>query len=218
MKNIPITKRVSVARSGITYPANQEVTKNADGTGGPVDNVAKQTTKDEFVDDKTANYLIEKGPNRNIEMPEVYKSTYAEKLGKKLGVKTKKTKTHEDRLKDLRLEGWADRAMVEGRRSPAKDYKKGYYGVGKQTEGRTEEEQKEREKFDIDTTNREEVVDYLMTEKGMDPVEADSMYNEGGFTYEDYKKETKPPKGVGKDYKKGYYGVGKNYKKGYYGK
>ena len=85
----------------------------------------------------------------------------------------------------------------------------------KQTKGRTEEEQRGREKFDIDITNREEVVDYLMTEKGMDPVEADSMYEDGGFTYQDFLKEKrgsvngKAPEGVGKNYKKGYYGVGK---------
>ena len=186
MKNIPITKRVNSHRSG-NFPVNQEVTKKADGTGGPIDNVAKQTTG-------VAETTYDRLSNIKIKKP-----TYAEKLGKKLGVKTKKTKKHENWLKSSMYEGAAE-SMTQILKNQISKI------PGKQTKGRTGEEQKEREKFDIDMTNREEVVDYLMTEKGMDPVEADSMYNEGGFTYEDYKKETKSPEGIGKDYKKGYYG------------
>ena len=170
MKHIPITKRVNSHRSG-NFPVNQEVTKKADGTGGPV-NVGKKA-------------LVGKQEN----LPEGLKAKIKaapEGAGKMYGKHSP--------AKDYK----------KGYYSVAKDYKKGYYSVAKQT--RTEEEQKEREKFDIDMTNREEVVDYLMTEKGMDATEADSMYNDGGFTYEDYKRETKPPAGTGKNYKKGYYG------------
>ena len=35
----PITKRVKKARESTLLPVNQEVTKNADGTGGPIDGV-----------------------------------------------------------------------------------------------------------------------------------------------------------------------------------
>ena len=35
----PITKRVKKAREGTLLPINQEVTKNADGTGGPIDGI-----------------------------------------------------------------------------------------------------------------------------------------------------------------------------------
>jgi len=43
MTNTPITTLVKQRKSS-RFPANQEVTKNADGTGGPV-SIAKQTTK-----------------------------------------------------------------------------------------------------------------------------------------------------------------------------
>lgn len=36
MANNPITQRVKAAFSKLTFPANQEVTLNADGTGGPI--------------------------------------------------------------------------------------------------------------------------------------------------------------------------------------
>jgi hypothetical protein len=35
----PITNKVQKARKGVLLPINQEVTKNADGTGGPIDGV-----------------------------------------------------------------------------------------------------------------------------------------------------------------------------------
>lgn len=36
MANNPITQRVKAAFSKLTFPVNQEVTLNADGTGGPI--------------------------------------------------------------------------------------------------------------------------------------------------------------------------------------
>ena len=33
----PITTRIKESRSGTSYPMNQEVTMNADGSGGPID-------------------------------------------------------------------------------------------------------------------------------------------------------------------------------------
>ena len=42
--NTPITKLVKLKKSS-KFPVNQEVTKNADGSGGPIDSVAKQVSK-----------------------------------------------------------------------------------------------------------------------------------------------------------------------------
>ncbi len=36
MLNKPITQRVKAAFSKLTFPVNQEVTLNADGSGGPI--------------------------------------------------------------------------------------------------------------------------------------------------------------------------------------
>jgi hypothetical protein len=44
MTNTPITKLIKLKKSS-KFPINQEVTKNADGTGGPIDSVAKKTNK-----------------------------------------------------------------------------------------------------------------------------------------------------------------------------
>ena len=111
---IPITKRVNDSRSK-DLPVNQEVTKNSDGSGGPVDlpggSPLKQTKKTEF--EKYKDSAESRFPNSfNVDNDTMLVSHHGDEgtsksynyLNKELGVKAGTIKSGQTQPKDEKLE------------------------------------------------------------------------------------------------------------------
>jgi len=106
--NNPITARVQAAFKNLTTPTNQEVTLNADGSGGPI--VAPD--------------------GRVVNEPKKKQKSSTEDCGcagsaKGAAAPAKQTASQKAKLPKEVVDAIAAK---EGKDAPAKNYKKGYYG------------------------------------------------------------------------------------------
>ena len=75
----PITTRVKESRSRTLYPANQEVTMNADGSGGPIDTCGCSSPA------KLKDACYRKAKAKYDKFPSAYASGYIAKCRKRNG-------------------------------------------------------------------------------------------------------------------------------------
>ena len=106
--NNPITARVQAAFKNLTTPTNQEVTLNADGSGGPI--IAPD--------------------GRLVNEPKKKQKASTEDCGcagsaKRAAAPAKQTAKQKDNLPKEIVDAIASK---EDKAAPAKNYKKGYYG------------------------------------------------------------------------------------------
>tara|TARA_R110002096_G_scaffold316485_2_gene511002 strand:+ start:817 stop:1206 length:390 start_codon:yes stop_codon:yes gene_type:complete len=110
---IPITKRVNDSRSK-DLPVNQEVTKNSDGSGGPVDlpggSPLKQTKKTDYEEYKSSaknrfsNFNVDKDTMLVSHHGDEQTSKRFNYLNKELGVKAGTIKPGQTQPKNEKLE------------------------------------------------------------------------------------------------------------------
>ncbi len=75
----PITTRIKESRSGTSYPMNQEVTMNADGSGGPIDACGCGSPA------KLKDACYRKAKAKYDKFPSAYASGYIAKCRKRKG-------------------------------------------------------------------------------------------------------------------------------------